>query len=104
MVSSIGAAAISNKEENIIYKSDKITLSKPVFKENEEYLYVVLNEATSQLISTGKPILPVISKTYTFPIGTEIKNINVDFETEEYLLSKKIQPSPKPVYFSMDFP
>lgn len=77
-----------------------ISLSEPSFEEKEEYIRISLKEATSFLMETGKPILPVIVKTFTFPAGTEIKGINVKLNTEKYTLSKKIEPAPSPVILS----
>ncbi|PNX45855.1 MAG: peptidase C25, partial [Thermoplasmata archaeon M8B2D] len=71
--------------------------SNPVFEKNEEYLSINIKESTSNLMEAGKPIIPTFSKIFTFPIGTKISNVNVNFDVKEYVLPGKIQPSPSPV-------
>ncbi|UCF13323.1 MAG: peptidase C25, partial [Thermoplasmatales archaeon] len=45
-----------------------------------------------------KPMLPVVTKVYTFPLGTKIDDVAVTFsEINQQVLSKKIMPSPEPV-------
>ncbi len=102
VVSGLGAVAIPDSEPEVFVKADTISLSEPVFEVSGEYLSVDFEEATSKLMKVGKPIIPVVSKVFTFPIGTEISNVDVKFDVKEYTLSKKIQPSPKPVPLSMD--
>jgi hypothetical protein len=47
------------------------------------------------MYSDGYPILPYFTKTYTFPLGTQIKNIHVAAkESETIFLNKKICPAP----------
>ncbi len=72
--------------------------SSPKFEENEQYIEVEIEEADSFLTQPGVPKLPVIVKTYEFPIGTKIKDINcVPSDVNKMSVSKKIEPvlSPK---------
>ena len=48
-------------------------------------------------METGKPVTSVITKTFTFPLGTKINDVKVTFDWNEYKLSKKIQPAPEKV-------
>jgi len=49
-------------------------------------------------MDNGKPVLPVVTKVYTFPLGTKIDNVVVTFNNiNEHVLSKKIMPSSEPV-------
>jgi hypothetical protein len=45
----------------------------------------------------GRPMTPVISHTFTFPVGTVIDEIMVSFDTETQVLIEKISPAPKAV-------
>ena len=83
-------------------KTFSMHLSEPNFEERGEYLSVNIAEATSFLMETGKPVIPVIAKVFTFPAGTEIVNVEVDLRFKEYSLQKKIEPSPSPVILSVD--
>jgi hypothetical protein len=102
VASGFGAIAVSEKiEQNtgIKYINESILISKPIFQENkEEYLFLNLEESNANLILTGQPIIPVISKKYTFPFGTKINDIQVSFsEINEFSLPKKISLTPSPV-------
>lgn len=83
-------------------KTFSMSLSEPTFEEKGKYLSVDINEANSFLMETGKPVIPVITKAFTFPAGTEIMNVDVNCKLKEYKLEKKIEPSPSPVILSVD--
>ena len=103
VISGLGAVAIPNEEQKILVEKDLIELSSPILKEDGEYLSIEFDQSNSNLMDEGKPILPIITKTYTFPIGSKIPNVEVNFEIEEYNLNKKIQPSPKPMPLTMNY-
>ena len=85
-------------------KNIELTLSKPQFQEtNDGFIHVELEEVNSYLIDPGKPLLPIIIKDFTFPLGTKIVDIDVVCEYEEFSLSKKIQPSPAPRIISKGY-
>jgi hypothetical protein len=54
---------------------DSICCSTPISSSLEEYCSITLKEATTYTNSPGKPILPVVTKTYVFPIGTIISKV-----------------------------
>ena len=97
VLSGIITVAISNDNEEILLEKITIPISDPVFEKNEEFISIHIKESTSNLMETGKPIIPTFSKVFTFPIGTKISNVNVNFDVKEYVLPGKIQPSPGPV-------
>ncbi len=97
-----GFGAIAEPEDNYETREnlETISLSEPTLKENEEnkYTTIELKESTSHLMKTGEPILPVINKKYTFPLGAKIKNVGVTFSgITKQVLTKKIMPAPAPV-------
>jgi hypothetical protein len=98
LISSIATISIG-KEEKLVEKTT-LSISKSVITEIDEYIKVEISEAESLLLEEGKPILPVITKVFTYPIGTIINDVNVEYNVEEKILNKKIQPSPKPVVLS----
>jgi len=104
VISGIGAVAVQETDNRTLFNVELITISKPVFTEKNEYLNVNLEESESLLMETGKPVIPVITKVFTFPLGTKIVDVKVDFDTEMKTLSKKIQPSPRPVPLTDDLP
>ena len=103
VISGLGAVAIQENEgneDNVLLKVEFMLLSEPIIKEKDNYLTVDLKESTSFLLETGKPVVPVIAKTFTFPVGTRISKVDVIFEVEKLKLSNKIRPSPQPVPLS----
>ena len=79
-------------------ENDQFGFSEPVIKDAGQYVTVDLKEATSSLLVTGKPMLPVFTKVYTFPFGTKIKSVDVSFsDTKELALSKEVKPAPEPL-------
>jgi hypothetical protein len=93
VLSGTGAFALdkSNGETEVI--EEEILISQPIIKSiDEEYVSVNLNEAKSSLLETGKPMLPVITKVFTFPFGSNIQNVEVYFSDEhEICLSNNIK-------------
>jgi len=100
IISSLGAVAISDNDPKILYKMESISISESILEEKDEYLLVDFEESTSKLMETGNPIIPVITKVYTFPAGTKINNVKVNYDQEKLVLDKKIQPSPRPLPMS----
>ena len=91
---------INNNDEDIQIIIDTISFSNIIIEEKNEYLSIELNESTSKLVEPGKPILPIITKFFTFPLGTKIHEITVTYDTRDIILNKTIQVSPTPFYNS----
>lgn len=82
-------------EDNILTKYSKIRISEPEIEEKGNFIQLKIPEQTTYLLEAGKPILPVITKTFTFPIGTDIKETSITFNQEQHHLTQKIEPSPR---------
>ncbi len=83
----------SNASINIIQQ-----FSIPEIKENNEFITIHLDEATSFISISGKPVLPVFLQTLEFPLGTHVKEIQCIYsDVNELQLAKKIISSSKPV-------
>ena len=101
VISGFGAVAIPGGNENKPFESiETICFSDPVIIEEKQNIRIEIENANSYLSLPGYPLLPSYIKTYTFPFGTSVKNIDVTFsESKEYDLEKKIVSSPTPVTF-----
>ena len=97
VLNGFGAVALPKTNE-ILLKEEFVLISKPILKEVDNYLAINIKESTSMLLETGKPIIPVVTKTFTFPLGTNIIDVKINFDMKEYKLSKKIQPCPEPIF------
>ncbi|HDO19712.1 MAG TPA: hypothetical protein ENG74_03200 [Thermoplasmatales archaeon] len=93
----MGAGEISKDTKNL---SCTILLEKPRIEDKGKYILVDLKESTDEetafYTETGKPMIPIVAKTFFFPLGTKINKVNVNIERECYTLEKKIEPAPKP--------
>lgn len=95
----LNAAALTDKteENNTFLTSDLIDISSLTFETQDEFVKVSIPEQTSYLMEEGKPMLPIITKTYAYPIGTIINEVSVEFEKTKTILESTIQPAPAPV-------
>jgi hypothetical protein len=100
LISSIAAISIGKEAEDKLINKTTLSISKPVITEIDNYANIEIAEAESLLLEEGKPILPVITKVFTYPMGTIIKDVDVDYNVEEKILDYKIKPSPKPIPLS----
>jgi len=93
VISGLGAV-VSSEEYYLNIESESFSLSEPFFKNVDSFISIDLKESASNLMDPGKPMIPVVKKAYTFPVGTRILDVVVDIENRHYLLNKKIQPTP----------
>lgn len=72
--------------------------SIPKIKDNNEFITIHLDEATSFISVPGEPVLPVFLQTFEFSLGTRVKEIRcICSDVEDLQLLKKIIPAAKPV-------
>ncbi len=84
----------SNSSKQLTTQS-QVTLSRIILHEQNDYLSLIIPNSTSFLSEPGKPMIPIIKKTYHFPIGTTIQNITCSFSNKTLTpIDKKIHPSP----------
>jgi hypothetical protein len=99
ILSGFGAVAITEYKNYDVFDGELVTISEPTIKEAGQYVAVSLKGSTSSLLhAVGKPILPVVTRVFTFPFGSKINSVDVSFsEIKECALSKKVQPAPEPI-------
>ncbi len=91
----LGAVAETEREKEG-FLSETVVFSQPIICEKEEYISLELAEATSSSWEIDKPMLPVVTKVYTFPFGTHVDNVKVSFsDSIEQKISKLIRPMPE---------
>jgi len=104
ILSSLGVVGLNDDKNNDLEKSlsESIIISKPIVKDNGEYITVELYEATSTISEIGNPMLPVVTKIFTFPFKTKINSVEVSFSEQKTIqLTKQIGPAPEPVAVSV---
>jgi len=104
VLSGLGAVALPETKENVVLeKTETVSLSPIVLIENNNYISVELSEATSLLMNTGEPVLPRITKVYILPVGSNIKDVSVEFsDVNKQMISKEIRPAPEPIIEGKD--
>ena len=69
--------------------------SEPVIGENDEFVEIYVEEANSVLTYDEAPMMPFLSKTYEFPLGTKITNVKVTpLEVKTMDVKKQVKPVP----------
>ncbi len=97
LTASIGT--IANDRNNVKYLADKKHFSQPIIKEKKEAMILTIDGANSVIAEPGKPILPVYTKTYSFPFGTRIKKVECVFSGPiKYDLPKRLKCASEPLY------
>lgn len=98
---SLSANAIYKNEDTdfeSIYK--KIHFPNFYLSEKNDYntLQTSNEEKVTYTMNAGKPMLPVVTKIFTFPIGTKIKEIKcIISDVDEEIITNEIKPAPSPV-------
>lgn len=100
-ISGIGLNVFAEKND-LKFNKTSITISDTVFQLKDGYVGIYCEESTSFLMQSGKPLIPIFSQSFTYPIGTKILDFNVNFDVKEYLLPAKIEPAPTPVPLSLE--
>ena len=98
VISGFGASAIPiTKTNEGKPRGVTISFSEPDIQDEGQYVRVLLKEATSSLFEQDKPMLPVVTKIFTFPFGTKITDVTVSFSKQnELIVSKEVTPAPEP--------
>ena len=102
VLSGLGAVAISDPTTMQTIQ-ETIDFSQPSIQESETFTAVRLAEATSYKFQKGEPELPVVSRVYTFPLGTTIDDVEVTFSAPyEQVVSKDIKPATGAQYINTE--
>ena len=80
-------------------------LSQLQLTETTDYTIVTLDESTSQILRSGEPNLPVVTKIFTYPFETIIDSVEVQFSEPQVIeITKPVQPAPEAIPLNMDQP
>ena len=97
VLSGLGAvASTESQKENFVLET--INFSQPMIQEKNDFISVDLKEKTSDIWESNKPMLPTVTKVYTYPLGTQIDSVDVSFSSViEKEVTKPLQVSPEPI-------
>lgn len=78
-----------------------LVFSEPMLNERDQYITLTVAEATSSHMDPGRPLLPCVTKTFTFPFGTTITSVEcTPLQIDQLSIPGEIQPSPEPILIS----
>ena len=99
IISGLGVVSLENsKTLDLKTEKKQLVFSEPIIKDDDEFVDINLEEATTYTQEAGKPILPVVTQVFTFPFKTKINTVEVIFsEPKNMVLSKEIKPAPEPI-------
>jgi len=101
VLSAVGMATLGTSNDgdgpDVLTASAEMAFSPPDIREQDAYTAIRMKEATSLLLETGAPVLPVYTETFTFPFGTSVRDVSVELSTTTYRLEQRIAPAPRPV-------
>ncbi|KAA0004070.1 MAG: hypothetical protein FE043_01645, partial [Thermoplasmata archaeon] len=96
VVNAFGMAE-TNAGDNEKVKSVAFHFSRPDVEKSGNYYDITIKGTDSYLVSAGKPVLPVRSASFTFPLGTKIADVECKvFGVQTIGIDKKIEPAPQP--------
>lgn len=107
MLSSMSSFALSENSNEFEEKNitSSVSLSQLTIKVTGQYVSVNMMETNGYLMKPGTPQLPYYMKTYYFPFGTRITDVNCEPKSiEKVNLDQKIEPSPRPQLSNGQFP
>jgi hypothetical protein len=94
----LNAESIGEESSNLLELKNYLSFSDIEIRSAEDYITIEIEEANTILSSAGKPMLPVYTQSYKFPVGTIIKDIIcTPINTKNTKLNEKIKPAPKPM-------
>jgi hypothetical protein len=97
VLSGLGAVAFSSNDETELI-TNSVSFSKPMIKNEVEYVTINIAETNSFIMKQGKPLLPSYVETFAFPFGTEIKSVTgTPKSIQTQTISKDVQPTPQAV-------
>ena len=101
IINGLQAFGLSEEKVDLKYNLvESVFFSDPIIKENGQNLILEVENTNSYTNEPGYPILPIYSKTYNFPIGTKIDDVEVQFsDSKEIIIDNEIVSSPIPFTF-----
>jgi len=104
LINGVGIIVNAAGYRKVTTKQETIKFSQPQVLEKNGYVEVEVAEATAKILEEGMPVLPVVTKVFKLPIGTEIQSISCSFsDIENVQLTSKICPAPKAVPLKAEY-
>jgi hypothetical protein len=93
--SGLGAGALPHEDDSTQTMNTTVSFSHPQLREEGDHSVINLQGATSYTKGASDYLLPIVTKTYTFPFKTKIDQVEVIYsDMIEQQLSKEIRHAP----------
>jgi hypothetical protein len=87
-----------NQSLNIVTQNHQIKISSLSVINEDSFVKISIDEATSAIQHPGEPMLPKITKTFVLPLGSQITEITIDSsEPIKQTLDKLVIPAQEPI-------
>jgi hypothetical protein len=84
-----------NSNPDFRFYSKTIKFSSPKLEDSKDSIKIIVDEASYYTQSTGKPMLPYTTFVLTFPLGTNIENIEISYSNPKQIqLDKPVKLAP----------
>jgi hypothetical protein len=83
LISGLGAALAANTVQTPLQKTQTLSFSTPTIQIKEGRTSIIIPNTNTWQRTTGMPMLPVQTTTYTFPFGTKIRTVDVTFSASQ---------------------
>jgi hypothetical protein len=100
VLSGLGAAAFTtnvSKEQSLNLKTESTSVlfsSQPTLSEKDGFVQIQVNGATTQLLESNRPVLPIYVKTYQIPFGsTDIQVVCTAKDITTLTLTQEVIPA-----------
>jgi hypothetical protein len=75
--------------------TESVDFSAPILQQNDNGCVLIVSEANGVLSTEGCPLLPLFSKTFEFPLGTQIISVEIEPSAVQTMaVDKQIRPAP----------
>jgi hypothetical protein len=100
----IAVTGLSDLTYDKASKQISFSFHEPDFSNHHnEYISVSHPLATSYMLDPGKPLLPVVTRTFQIPLGSTLTSVDVTYDAKVVrYLDTLLRPSPKPVIDGSD--
>ena len=100
----INAEKTVEQDKNLLSLEKNVTFSSPHLMEKEEFVQIMVDETDQNKKSIGKPLVPVLTEVYSFPLGYEIHDVTASLSDVSIMpIEKQLEPSPIPMPYDTKY-
>ncbi|OYT59083.1 hypothetical protein B6U81_06685 [Thermoplasmatales archaeon ex4484_30] len=95
---SVVSTSYGGDNDKMLKITKNFRFSSPIINKEGDYISLSIPGESSFLLKEGMPLMPMVTKTFTFPLGTKIIDVSYKiFSKESHIVKNKVMPAPSPV-------